>query len=66
MCIISHVFTASELKALDKKEQRILQKYGRDLVDTSRDIRNIIKMDPKVRKKLKVLLRPKYKRLKRK
>jgi hypothetical protein len=66
MCIVAKVFTASELKALTRKEQRTLQKYGVQLVDTSPAIRNIIKMDPKVRRKLKVLLGPKYKQLKRK
>jgi hypothetical protein len=66
MCIISFIFTASELKTFDKKKQAILQKYGKRLVDTSPEIRNIIKRDPKVRRKLKALLRPQYKRLKRK
>ena len=66
MCIVAKVFTASELKALTKKEQRALQKFGVQLVDTSPAIRDIIKKDPKVRRKLKALLRPKYNRLKRK
>lgn len=66
MCLIGKVFSANELKGLDKKKQRTLQKQGVHLVNTSPAIRNIIKMDPKVRKKLKSLLGPKYKRMKRK
>jgi hypothetical protein len=64
MCLVNSVFTASELKGLTKKKQNALQKYGVHLVDSSPAIRNIIKKDPKVRSKLKVLLRPRLKRLK--
>jgi hypothetical protein len=63
MCRISLVFTRSELKTLSKKQQDILQKYGKRLVDTSQEIRNIIKKDPKVRRKLKALLRPQHRQM---
>jgi hypothetical protein len=65
MCIIELVYTADELKALDKKSRASLQKLGTRLVHTSRDIRNIVKKDPKVRKKLRTKLRPALNRLKR-
>jgi hypothetical protein len=65
MCRIALIYTPDELKALDKKSQAALKKHGRRLVQTSAAIRNIIKRDPKVCKKLKVLLRPEYSRLKR-
>jgi hypothetical protein len=66
MAIIRDIFTSTELKGLNKKKQRTLQKHGVHLVDTSPAIRNIIKKDRKVKSKLKVLLRPKLKQLKRK
>ena len=64
MCIVKLIYTAKELKGLDKKSQEALRKQGRHLVQTSPAIRNIIKKDPKVCRKLKVLLRPEYSRLK--
>jgi hypothetical protein len=63
---IDLIYTPDELKALDKKSRETLTKYGIRLVRTSPEIRNIIKKDPKVRKKLKAMLRPTYNRLKRK
>jgi hypothetical protein len=66
MCRIDLVYTAAELKALDRKSRETLTKHGIRLVRTSPQIRNIIKKDPKVRRKLKALLRPKYRQLKRK
>jgi hypothetical protein len=63
MCIISEVFNADELKTLSKAQRDILEKYGKLVVLTSPAIRNIIKKDPKVRKKLKGLLDPARKRL---
>jgi hypothetical protein len=66
MAIVRDIFTSTELKGLNKTALDILQKYGRRLVDTSPEIRNIIKKDRKVKSKLKVLLRPKLKQLKRK
>jgi hypothetical protein len=64
MCIISLVFSAAELKKLDKKSRDALTKRGRTLVRTSPAIRNIIKKDPKVCKALKTKLRPMFNQLK--
>jgi len=64
MCKIDLIFTAAELKALDKKGQAALLKHGTRLVQTSSEIRNIVSKDPKVRKKLKAMLRPTYNKLK--
>ena len=66
MCRIDHVFTAAELRALNKKKRDALTKHGIRLVRTNPEIRNIIKKDPKIRRKLKALLRPAFSRLKRK
>jgi mRNA-degrading endonuclease RelE of RelBE toxin-antitoxin system len=63
MCRIIDIFTADELKKLSKTQRDILEKYGKLVVLTSPAIRNIIKQDPKVRKKLKGLLDPARKRL---
>jgi hypothetical protein len=60
MCIIADIYTAEELKALDKKSRAALQKHCRDLVHTSPAIKNIVKRDPRIQKKLKSLLRGKY------
>jgi hypothetical protein len=65
MCIIGDVFSADELKTLSKEKRDILEKYGKLIVLTNPAIRNIIKKDPKVRKKLKGLLEPSRKQLKR-
>jgi hypothetical protein len=64
MCIVRLIFTAKELKGLDRKSQEALRRQGKRLVETSPAIRNIIKRDPKVCRKLKVLLRPELRRLK--
>jgi hypothetical protein len=66
MCKLDLVFTAEELKALDKRGLATLLKHGTHLVQTSPAIRNIVTKDPKVRKKLKAMLRPTYNKLKRK
>ena len=66
MCRIDLVYTAAELRALDKKKRDALTKHGIRLVRTNAAIRNIIKKDPKIRRKLKALLRPAFSRLKRK
>jgi hypothetical protein len=63
MCKLELIFTAAELKALDKKSRDILQEHGVHLVRTSPAIRAMIIKDPKVNKKLKELLRPTLKRL---
>jgi len=63
MCRISDIFAADELKTLSKTQRDILEKYGKLVVLTHPAIRNIIKKDPKVRKKLKGLLDPERKRL---
>jgi predicted transcriptional regulator len=64
MADLSKLFSAAELKALDRKKHATLTKHAVRLVRTSLDIRNIIKKDPKVRKKLRAKLRPIYNRLK--
>ena len=64
--IIGKIYSRDELKALDRKSRAALTKLGIRLIRTSPEIRNIIRQDPKVRRKLKVLLRPTYNRLKRK
>ena len=64
MCRIDLIYTAAELKALDRKSRAALTKQGIRLVRTSPEIRNIIKKDPKIRRKLKTLLRPTYNGLK--
>ena len=64
MCRLNLIYSADELKGLNKKSRGILQKEGIHLVRSSLAIQNIIAKDPKVRKKLKTMLRPTYKRLK--
>jgi hypothetical protein len=64
MCRIALIYTPDELKALDKKSRDALQKYAVRLVRSSPAVRNIIAKDPKVQKKLKALLRPKFNQLK--
>jgi phage terminase large subunit-like protein len=66
MCRLDLIYTAAELRALNRKKRAALTKQGLRLVRTSPQIRNIIKKDPKVRRKLKTLLRPTFSRLKRK
>jgi hypothetical protein len=66
MALIKLIYTAEELKALDKKHHATLKKRGIQLVRTSPEIRNLIIRHPEVNKKLKALLRPTYNRLKRK
>jgi hypothetical protein len=66
MARIDLIYTAAELRALDRKGRATLTEHGLRLVRTSPEIRNMIKKDPKIRRKLKTLLRPTYRRLKRK
>jgi hypothetical protein len=63
MCRIGDVFTTDELKALSKGKRDALEKYAKLVVLTNPAIRDIIKKDPKIRKKLKELLDPARKRL---
>jgi hypothetical protein len=65
MAKIDLVFSDKELKALDRKQREALQKHAIRLVRTSAEIRDIIKKDPKVRKKLRAKLRGLHSRLKR-
>ena len=65
MCRIALIYTEAELKALDQKSRKALQKLGTRLVHHSREIRAIVQKDPKVRRKLKAKLRPTFNRLKR-
>jgi hypothetical protein len=64
MCRIGDVFTPGELKTLNKKRRDVLQEYGRLIVLTDPAIRNLIKKNPGIRKKLKRLLKPELRRLK--
>jgi hypothetical protein len=66
MCRLDLIYTAAELRALNSKKRAALTKHGVRLVRTSPEIRNMIKKDPKIRRKLKSLLRPTFSRLKRK
>jgi hypothetical protein len=66
MCRIDLIYTVAELKTLDRKSHATLKKQGTRLVRTSSEIRDIIKKDPKIRRKLKTLLHPTYSRLKKK
>jgi hypothetical protein len=66
MCRLDLIYTAAELRALNRKKRATLTKHGVRLVRTSPEIRNMIKKDPKIRRKLKSLLRPTFSRLKRK
>lgn len=66
MCIIGDIFTAEELKTLSKTQRNVLEKYGKLVVLTNPAIRNMIKKDPKIQKKLKGLLDPTRKQLARK
>ena len=65
MAKIDLVFSDKELKALDRKQRETLQKHAIRLVRASPEIRDIIKKDPKVRKKLRAKLRGLHGRLKR-
>jgi hypothetical protein len=66
MCRLDLIYTVAELRALNRKKRAALTKHGVRLVRTSPEIRNMIKKDPKIRRKLKSLLRPTFSRLKRK
>jgi hypothetical protein len=63
MADVGQIFYPEELKRLSAKERGILQKEAVRLVKKSLDIRNIIKKDPKVRKKLRGKLQPLYNKL---
>jgi hypothetical protein len=65
MAKIDLVFSDKELKELDRKQRAALKKHAIRLVRTSAEIREIIKKDPKVRKKLKAKLRGLHSQLKR-
>jgi hypothetical protein len=60
------IYSREELEALDRKGRAALIKLGLRLIRTSPEIRNIIRQDPKIQRKLKTLLRPTYNRLKKK
>jgi hypothetical protein len=60
MCRLALIYTRDELSKLNRYERASLQRLGVRLVRTSPQIRNIIKKDLKVRKKLKRLLRRRY------
>jgi hypothetical protein len=66
MCRIELIYSAAELKKLDRKSRDALTRHGLQLVQKDRAIKNIIKKDPKICKALKKKLRPTFNRLKRK
>jgi hypothetical protein len=66
MAKIDLVFSDKELKALDRKQRETLKKHAIRLVRTSPEIREMIKKDPKIRRKLKAKLRDLHGRMKRK
>jgi hypothetical protein len=65
MAKIDLIFSNKELKELDRKQRETLKKHAVRLVRTSPEIRDMIKKDPKIRKKLKAKLRGMHGRLKR-
>ena len=65
MAKIDLVFSNRELKELDRKQRAALQKHAVRLVRTSPEIRDMIKKDPKIRRKLRAKLRGVHGRLKR-
>jgi hypothetical protein len=65
MAKIDLIFSDKELKELDRKQREALKKHAVRLVRTSPEIRDIIKKDPKIRRKLKAKLRGLHGRLKR-
>jgi len=65
MAKIDLIFSNKELKELDRKQREALKKHAVRLVRTSPEIREIIKKDPKIRRKLKAKLRGVHGRLKR-
>ena len=60
------VYSSAELKELDGKSRAALTKIGTRLVRTSPAIRDMVKKDPKIRKKLKTMMRGHYQRMKKK
>ena len=66
MAKIDLVFSDKELKALDRKQRETLKKHAIRLVRTSPEIREMIKKDPKIRRKLRAKLRGLHGRMKRK
>jgi len=68
MCRIGDVFPDDDLKELSKQRLDALQEYGRLVVLTNPAIQNLIKnsikKNPKIRRKLQGLLRPELRRLK--
>ena len=65
MAKIDLIFSNKELKELDRKQREALKKHAVRLVRTSPEIREIIKKDPRIRRKLKTKLRGLHGRLKR-
>jgi len=61
---IAHLYSPAELKALSSESRDALEKFAVGLVHTSPEIKKIVQKDPKIRKKVKQLLRAHYTRLK--
>jgi hypothetical protein len=66
MAIITRLFSPAELRRLHRKHHSTLLKQARRLVQTSPEIRKIVKEDRRIHKILRRKLRRQYERLKRK
>jgi hypothetical protein len=69
MCLIAEIFTRDELKGVSRENREALTEFGRYLALmalTSPAMREIIKKDRKIQRKLKPRLRRKLRQLKRK
>jgi hypothetical protein len=64
MAIISRLFSAAELRRIQRKHHAKLLKEARRLVQTSPEIKKIIKKDRKIQRILRQKLRGHYERLK--
>ena len=63
MCRLDLIYTRDELRDLNSNDKKILKKLALNKIRTSPGIRNIIKKDPGIRKKLKRLLSRKFNQL---
>ena len=63
MCRLDLIYTRDELRTLDSKDRKTLRALGIKNVKTSPQIRNIIRNDRKIAKKLKRLLSYKFNQL---
>ena len=63
MCRLDLIYERDELRRLDNNDKKILKKLGISKIRTNPEIRNIIKKDLRIRKKLKRLLNRKFNQL---